>query len=644
MRAPSTTSGNSAGLDDDLQQLGAALRAADRVLSQAAGDLSDQVRELAAGGWKAECADRFGSDWAANARKVSQLASACTKAGSVLAGLAGELPAAWRQQHAGLYPGARPAAGARSQQAAGQAPGQPLAAADPRRAALARLAAIPVPPAFGRPLQATQVDAWAARLGAMPQPLTSRADREAVGEAGAALRRQLQGKDPGLPWQVNAWWRGLGAAPRNWLTEHDAQTVGALDGLPAPVHDEADRAYMNDEYTVLERERARLRSLLGPVAYYTRNIPVIGWLTAETEGQSAARAELARVDTVLRDIATIRHELQLSGRFVLPRYRYIMGHSGAGHWTQTLIPVPAGTPGAFRYPHVYLLGFSPGGSGQAEVAYGDPDTARNVLTFVPGLNTPVSNLRASLANTITMWQQAQAYDPHGKVSAIMWLGHDRPGLSASELNPSSSALDAWNAKAGAVPLDSFVAGLAAAHDRTFRPHTVMAAHSYGGLYAGEALVRAHGHLADDLVLLGSEGIGVNKASQLGMSPSHVFAAEARNDVFPKLGPSVPVEQLEADALIAGVDPSKFGGDLWNFGRATADNLLHHSGNSHFGTDPATSRFGGRVLSVAPSTLLWGHFSYFDPRSLSVRNIAHLIDGQYNQVEYASPGPSPVPRG
>ncbi len=146
-----------------------------------------------------------------------------------------------------------------------------------------------------------------------------------------------------------------------------------------------------------------------------------------------------------------------------------------------------------------------------------------------------------------------------------------------------------DAQAGAPALDRFAAGLAAAHIGT-PAHTVMLGHSYGSLVVGEAATRAPGHLATDLAFVGSPGVGVNHAPQLGLPAAHVYAGEASNDPVAHLG--------------------------------------------QFGTDPASVGFGGKTFAVAAGSLwppLSAHAQYWDPGSPSLLNLAHIVDGQYSQV-------------
>lgn len=172
-----------------------------------------------------------------------------------------------------------------------------------------------------------------------------------------------------------------------------------------------------------------------------------------------------------------------------------------------------------------------------------------------------------------------------------------------------------DAQGAAPPLDSFAAGLAATHDPSFIAHTVMLGHSYGSLVVGEAAVRAPGKLADDLAFVGSPGVGVNKAADLGVPAAHVFVGTAANDPVPDLPPADPVDWF--------------------------------SGSAHFGTNPAFPQFGARDFYVNPGNPvtvtdpIGAHSQYWDRNSASLKNLAHIVDGQVGQIQWPPSPPEPA---
>ncbi|MFD0393539.1 alpha/beta hydrolase [Streptomyces nogalater] len=74
-----------------------------------------------------------------------------------------------------------------------------------------------------------------------------------------------------------------------------------------------------------------------------------------------------------------------------------------------------------------------------------------------------------------------------------------------------------------------MAGLAATNDHK-DPHLVAIGHSYGSRLVGAATQEPGGIPgADDIILLGSPGTGVDRAEELGVGKDHVFVGAAEND-------------------------------------------------------------------------------------------------------------------
>ncbi len=331
------------------------------------------------------------------------------------------------------------------------------------------------------------------------------------------LALQRNEGSPGLAQAVSAWWRMLSPARQQQLISAAPATLGWLDGLPAPVRDQANRKTFWSTYARLTAEAAKLKAELAGATSGVLGIPILGSLINDADGTATKQAELAQIEGMLNGMNAIEAMLGQPGH----------GRNGM--------------------PPVYLLGFDAADLGHAIVSIGDADTANNVVTYVPGLGSGLPSTAAGdLRRTSLLWQQAFRFDPTEKTASIYWLGYDAPQLdlklspsSLSALNLAEDAQVAFTADATAAAprLAGFAAGLAAAHDPAFAAHTVMLGHSYGSLVVGEAAVHAPGGLADDLVFVGSPGVGVNNAADLGVSSSHVFAGAAANDPVPDLPPA-----------------------------------------------------------------------------------------------------------
>ncbi|MFF2600216.1 alpha/beta hydrolase [Streptomyces californicus] len=276
-------------------------------------------------------------------------------------------------------------------------------------------------------------------------------------------------------------------------------------------------------------------------------------------------------------------------------------------------------------PPMYLLGIGDQGNGRAIVSYGNPDAARNVAAYVPGLNTSLDMefARGDLKRARDTAMAAREID--GETAAIAWLGYDAP-----QLLDGMSSLDVAGterAETGGRAFHGFMSGLAASNDHD-EPHMTAIGHSYGSRTVGAATQYEGGiPEVDDIVLVGSPGVGVDRAEDLHVGKDHVFVGAAKNDVvthLPSLGsgmlevagkPFGPMGELAVDAVRGGDD------DLW------------------FGRNPASDGFGARrfVVDPGPPFSLDAHSQYFDPEldTESADSIAMIVVGEGHKVKQES---------
>ncbi|GAB3722414.1 hypothetical protein GCM10027598_37140 [Amycolatopsis oliviviridis] len=245
-------------------------------------------------------------------------------------------------------------------------------------------------------------------------------------------------------------------------------------------------------------------------------------------------------------------------------------------------------------PQAFLLGLDTGGDGKAIVSAGNPDTAVNVATYVPGTGSELSKIGGDLNRSDKMWAAATT-SGSPSTAVITWLGYDAP-------NEITDAASAKYADGGKAALAGFQDGLRETHQGPPSHNTVMG-HSYGTTVVGHA-ARDGGLAADELVFVASPGVGAHDVSQLhldGVDPGetgkHVHSTVAEHDMINL-----------ANVEIAGYDPI-------------------------LGQDPTDADFGGQVFTSAPGTDGWGgysteaHSEYWEDNNPSLNNLGQIIAGK-----------------
>lgn len=159
------------------------------------------------------------------------------------------------------------------------------------------------------------------------------------------------------------------------------------------------------------------------------------------------------------------------------------------------------------------------GDGRAAVAIGDIDSADNVAFLVPGLGSNINKSWGGLTtNAHRVMDLARRRDPHRTTAVVAWMGYDAPDL-LRVLNDDA-------AERGGTLLVRDLRELAAV--REVAPHTTLIGHSYGSTTVGHAL-QGESPGVDDAVILGSPGVGVERASELNVPAGHVYTAANSRD-------------------------------------------------------------------------------------------------------------------
>ncbi|MFD3922402.1 alpha/beta hydrolase [Streptomyces sp. NPDC058595] len=486
-----------------------------RLRGEAATAALRELRSLASNFHYAqtECAlvstalDGFAFDMAAAKRKLDAAiedarADNCTVGQDGSVGYpAGRKPGAEKNEPGGTVSGSAggsPASGALEQQAAGAHPnpyyGRAMAYANRIADALR---------------EATDADAkWAPKLTALKadDDLTvskadwadAQSDMGGVREAGQGYLDSLpQAPKDGTPAANAEWWKKLGPEEQAaWLALRP-DMVGALDGLPATVRDEANRVVLEEKHGQLRME---LDSMPRPPANewtwitaggYPSKVHTDEWMA--WHNKYGDRYE--QLNKSLKGMDSIRDRFDRTGERGLPE--------------------------------AYLLGFSPEGNGRAIVANGNPDTADHQAVYVPGTTSNLGGVGGDIGRMENVWRVADGAG-NGSVSTITWLGYDAPQDIVKDSPFSHYADD------GAPAYNRFLDGLDASRTADSDPHRTAIGHSYGTTLIGSA-ARQGDLNVDDVILAGSPGVQVSHADQLDVPAGHVWNQEAEGDVVPDIG-------------------------------------------------------------------------------------------------------------
>ncbi|WP_199440393.1 alpha/beta hydrolase [Umezawaea beigongshangensis] len=377
------------------------------------------------------------------------------------------------------------------------------------------------------------------------------------------------------PKQVAAWWKSLAPEQQQELLRTRFQELGQLRGLPSGVLDQANRARIADDAQRFAGERDRLDARLRERAAELGLDPADGDdLTALLNDPEYARLHEDR------QVAATKADNALAVQKSVDEAERLAIEQG---WLR-----PDGSP------DVRILAwdpYGPRGDGATAIAYGDPDTARNLAVCVPGTGSTLDSFSVSQAGNLR-----EAMGPEGSAT-VQWLGYDAPGWAIGEVD------DPAQAREGGANLVADVDGYRAA--ATGDQHVTVIGHSYGSTTVGHAGM--NGLAADDIAFVGSPGVGASNVDQLSAGPGHVYAGATEHD---------PVVQ------------------------GTSQSWFTEDGSS---TGPYDRSFGATVFGTPDSKgVVDAHSQYYDRGSESVENLAKIANGDGHAVSTPNWADSPVP--
>lgn len=341
------------------------------------------------------------------------------------------------------------------------------------------------------------------------------------------------------PQEIADWWKGLSEDEQDELIKTNASLVGNTDGVSVEDRDKANRILLDEKRGYLESERDRVQAELRK--------------TGGPGGQSRRMQLEAELETINGKLSGIKSRLA------------------------------AGDAASDEADKYYLMQIQHSGDGQAIVARGNPDTADNVTTYIPGTGSELSKIEGDLNRSDKMQDSAHWLDPSKETAVITYMGYEAPdGLSNA--TQQSYAHDAKK------DLDSFQDGLRASHDGAPSNNTVLG-HSYGSVVVA---IGAHdeGLAVDNAVMVAPPGGVYDKASDLGVDNVYVTIADQDPvDNQPFHGP--------------GADDPDYGADV-------------------FESSPSKSRDPDLFNTAA-------HSEYWDDGNLALDNMGHIIAGNTDDI-------------
>ncbi len=242
-----------------------------------------------------------------------------------------------------------------------------------------------------------------------------------------------------------------------------------------------------------------------------------------------------------------------------------------------------------------LLGIDDQGRGV--VALGNPDSARNIATFVPGASATLAGIGQGVDRATALLGAATRSDASARTAVITWYGyHAPPDLVAARRDD--------YADAAAPDLDRFQDGLRATHAGP-PSHNTVVGHSYGSTVIGVAAGDGRSLAVDDVIFVGSPGVEADRVTDLRLD--NVPAADNHRRIF---------------ATAAAADPIPLFGQL-----------------AH-GISPVERAFGATVFESSSGAVLqrpplpivgyepWAHGTYWDLDNPGLTTQGEIIAGRH----------------
>lgn len=227
---------------------------------------------------------------------------------------------------------------------------------------------------------------------------------------------------------------------------------------------------------------------------------------------------------------------------------------------------------AMAAPARHLLSFDGRDGGRTAEVFGDLSRAERIAVLVPGSDTSLDTYERLRSGAVALQHRLGG----SRAAVVAWLGYRTPGTV------SPAVVTAGRADGAAAGLRAFVGELTHAKPGA---RIALLCHSYGSVVCGRA---APGLQVADIVLYGSPGTGADTVRQLHTTAT-VWAGRGTDDWIAE----VPHARLELPFATVG-----------------------------FGADPVSEKFGARIFDAGGG----GHSDYLKPGSVSLKNLARIVEG------------------
>lgn len=235
--------------------------------------------------------------------------------------------------------------------------------------------------------------------------------------------------------------------------------------------------------------------------------------------------------------------------------------------------------------------FDSAGDGRIVEVFGDLEHADHVAVLIPGVGNDLDRYERSLVPSA---RHLLASSRPARVAVVAWLDYDPPDSIVT-------ALGTGPAVEGARTLSRFLRAVRATAPAGV--HVTTIGHSYGSLVLGLA-IRDHGVAPDEVVFVGSPGVGAARVDELPLP--------GRSRVWVGLADGDPIDAATIDCL-------------------TFSERCPVSDEMVFGTNPAAPTFGATRFDAGGAPFWHAHSSYFDEGSVSLENLARIVVGDDDAV-------------